>query len=61
MAQIVSHSFVVTVSKLVKDSLKDSPIVSDDQVQVVCHTLPGIMEELLTDPTLIVEVQHLSD
>jgi hypothetical protein len=61
MAQIVSHSFVVTVSKLVKDSVKHEPIVTDDQVHTVTHTLPGILEELLSDATLIVEVQHLSD
>ncbi len=61
MAQIISHSFVVTVSKLVKDSQKDTPIVSGDQLEVVHQTLPGILEELLSDPGLIVEVQQVSD
>ena len=54
MAQIIQKTFVVTISKLVKDNTAEQ-MLSDDQTQNILETIPSIIEELVADPSLIVE------
>ena len=55
MAQIVTQSFLITVSKLVKDQHADSQILSDDQINNILDTLPSILEEIIQDPSVVIE------
>jgi hypothetical protein len=61
MAQIIQTSFVITISKLVKDAQSSSPILDEEQSQLIAQMLPGVVEEVLHDPGMIVEVQLISD
>ena len=54
MAQIIQKTFVVTISKLVKDNTY-APLLSEDQTQNILDTIPSIIEELVDDSSLIVE------
>jgi hypothetical protein len=54
MAQIIQKTFVVTISKLVKDNT-DAPLLSEDQTQNILDTIPSIIQELVDDSSLIVE------
>lgn len=54
MAQIIQKTFVVTVSKLVKDNV-ESELLSADQTQNILEAIPSIIEELVADNSLIVE------
>lgn len=55
MAKIANQTLQLTVSKLVKDRDDDS-VLSDTQLLTLLETLPGVVEELLQDSTLVVEV-----
>lgn len=61
MAQIINTTFVITVSKLVKDSAGYNTVLDSDQVLMLTETLPGILEELLSDTSAIIEVHPISD
>ncbi len=54
MAQIIQKTFVVTISKLVKDNI-DAQLLSTDQTQNILDTIPSIIQELVDDSSLIVE------
>lgn len=55
MAQIVTQSFLITVSKLVKDQHSDIPVLSDEQVTNILETLPSILEEIIQDESAVIE------
>lgn len=57
MAQIISHTLIITVSKLVKDKQVTDSLWDADQTQMLLETLPGVVEQILDDGSLIVEVQ----
>ena len=61
MAQVVHTTFVITVSKLVKDSEAQTPVLDAEQAQLITDTLPGVVEELLNDSTVVIEVQSITD
>lgn len=54
MAQIIQQTFVVTISKLVKDGT-DQSLLTSEQTLNVLQTICTIIEELVADPALIVE------
>lgn len=54
MAQIIQKTFVVTISKLVKDNTEQD-LLTNEQTLNVLETIPTIIEELVADPSLIVE------
>jgi len=54
MAKIIQKTFVVTISKLVKDNI-DAQLLSTDQTQNILDTIPSIIQELVDDSSLIVE------
>lgn len=58
MAKIVTDQFVITLSRLVKDD-QHTPCVNQDQQQAILMSVPSIMEEILSDPQIMVEVDHL--
>jgi len=61
MAQVIQTTFVVTISKLVKDSQVDTPVLDALQTTTIQQMLPGVVEEVLGDSSVIVEVQSLAD
>ena len=61
MAQVIRSTFVITVSKLVKNNADQQAVLDSDQIQMVTETLPGILEELLADSAAIIEVQPITD
>lgn len=61
MAQVIHSTFVITVSKLVKNNAAQHAVLDSDQIQMVTETLPGILEELLADSAAIIEVQPITD
>lgn len=54
MAQIIQKTFVVTISKLVKDHTQYH-ILTEEQTQHILDAIPSIIEELVADASLIVE------
>lgn len=61
MAQVIQTTFVVTISKLVKDNQSDAGVLDADQALLIQQMLPGVVEEVLGDSSVIVEVQSISD
>jgi hypothetical protein len=61
MAQILQQTFVITVSKLVRDAHEHVAVLDADQTDLIQRTLPGVVEELIADATVIVEAHTLSD
>lgn len=55
MAQIVTRSFMITVSKLVKDTHMEDQILTEDQVNNILETLPSILEEIIQDSSVVIE------
>jgi hypothetical protein len=39
----------------VKDQHADSQILSDDQINNILDTLPSILEEIIQDPSVVIE------
>ena len=54
MAKIISNRYIITLSKLVKESYSDIqvPMIDDN----VIETLQSAVEELINDETVIVEI-----
>lgn len=61
MAQVIQTTFVVTISKLVKDAQVAPPVLDAEQAALIQQMLPGVVEEVLNDPGVIVEVQSITD
>jgi len=61
MAQVIQSTFVVTISKLVKDTETATSVLDADQTITIQQMLPGVVEEVLGDSSVIVEVQSISD
>jgi hypothetical protein len=61
MAQVIHSTFVITVSKLVKNNAAQHAVLDSDQIAMITETLPGILEELLADSAAIIEVQPITD
>lgn len=56
MAQIIQQTFMVVVSKLVKDDEVDQSVCSEEQTQMLLDTLPGVVEQILDNHSTVVEV-----
>lgn len=61
MAQIIQTTFIVTISKLVKDDQSESTVLDKEQTQIIQQMLPGVVEEVLADSAVIVEVHPTLD
>lgn len=61
MAQVIQMTFVVTISKLVKDAQASEGVLDAEQSALIQQMLPGVVEEVLNDPGMIVEVQSITD
>lgn len=61
MAQVIQTTFVVTLSKLVKDAQAPQSVLDAEQSALIQQMLPGVVEEVLNDPGVIVEVQSITD
>ena len=55
MASVVNQTFIITVSKLVKQG-GDASVMSDEQMISLMETLPTVVEGLLEDDKLVVEI-----
>lgn len=54
MAHIVQQDISITISKLAKSGTA-AQILSDDQLELVLETVTKVIEEVLDDPSIIVE------
>lgn len=61
MAQVIQTTFVVTISKLVKDAQVSECVLDAEQSALIQQMLPGVVEEVLNDQGVIVEVQSITD
>lgn len=59
MAHIVTDQLVVEFSKLFKGSDDQQYILSDDQVATLAEVIEATVAELLTDPSMVVEVSRV--
>lgn len=57
MAKIATKSIQIQIHKLVKDVESHVHICSSEQLQMLLETLPGVVEQILDDATLVVEIQ----
>jgi hypothetical protein len=55
MASVINQTFIITVSKLVKQG-GDATVMSDEQMISLMETLPTVVEGLLEDDKLVVEI-----
>jgi hypothetical protein len=56
MAHIIQQTFLITISKLVKDDASYHAICSTEQMHMLLDTLPGVVEQILDDASVVVEV-----
>lgn len=56
MAQILQQTYVITLSKLVKDNQLEDPVCPDDVSEALKEALCGVAEQLLDDASVLVEV-----
>lgn len=59
MAKVIEEVIIVKLSRIVKDSSKDTTVVGKDQRKLIEETLPSVVEEVLGDNGIIVEVADL--
>lgn len=61
MAQVIQTTFIVTISKLVKDDQADHPVLDATQAHMIQQMLPGVVEEVLADCGVIVEAHAITE
>lgn len=61
MAKLVEEIVVLKLSKLVKDNSGNDNVLSDEQKALLLATVPALVDEVLSDSSVIVELADLSD
>lgn len=56
MAQILQQTYVITLSKLVKDNETNAPICESDVSDALKEALTSMAEQILDDASVLVEV-----
>lgn len=56
MANIVTQTISIQISKLVKASETNAKAISDEQLMVLAENLPEVLEQLINDDRAIVEI-----
>lgn len=56
MAHVVQEQISIVISKLVKSGSADN-ILTPDQMELVLETVTKVIEEVLDDPSIIVEAE----
>lgn len=59
MAKIIEEVIVIKLSRMVKDSHKDSNVVDSDQRKLIEETIPTLIEEVINDSSVVVEVAEI--
>lgn len=59
MARVLEEVIVIKLSRMVKDNDDSETVVKADQKQLIEETIPALIEEVIGDPTVIVEVADL--
>lgn len=59
MARVIEEIVVIKLSKIVKDSSKDSSVISADQKKLIEDTIPTLIDEVINDSSVIVEIAEL--
>jgi hypothetical protein len=59
MARVLEEVIVIKLSRMVKDNDDSETVVKADQKQLIEDTIPTLIEEVIGDPTVIVEVADL--
>jgi hypothetical protein len=57
MARVIEETITIKLSKIVRDNDKGTSLISDEQMQLIVDTVPSVIEEVLSDNTIIVEVE----
>ncbi len=55
MPQIASQTISITISKLVKNTQDSDSVLDNEQLLNLLETLPGVVEQLLDDASLVIE------
>lgn len=58
MAHILQQNITISISKLVRTSSNNHSVLTDEQLQTLLDTLPSVVEQVLDDPSLVVEALH---
>lgn len=56
MAKVLEEVIVIKLSRMIKDSDSDKSVVDTVQRTLIEQTIPTLIEEVINDPTVIVEV-----
>jgi hypothetical protein len=56
MAHIIQQTFLITISKLVKNDHTQDVVCTPDQTHMLLDTLPGVVEQILEHAPVVVEV-----
>jgi hypothetical protein len=59
MAKVLEQVIIIKLSKMVKDSNKDTSVITTDQTKLIEETIPALVEEVINDPSIVVEVAEL--
>jgi hypothetical protein len=56
MARVIEETITIKLSKIIRDSDKNTEMVTDEQMQLIIATVPSVIDEVLNDNKIIVEV-----
>lgn len=56
MAKVLEEVIVIKLSRMVKDSDAGKSVVDTEQRALIEQTIPALIEEVINDPTVVVEV-----
>ena len=60
MAKLIEELVVIKLSRMVKDSeINSASVTTDEHKALLEATLPALIEEVINDPTIIVELSEL--
>lgn len=59
MAKVIEEVLIIKFSRMVKDSDKSSEVIETAQRKLIAETIPALVEEVINDPTVVVEVAEL--
>lgn len=59
MAKILEDVIVIKLSKMVKNHDSDGEVIDDDTRKLIEETIPKVIEEVLSDTSVVVEIAEL--
>lgn len=59
MAKLIEELVVIKLTKMVRDADADGVVLDDAQKEVLMGTLPALVEEVLSDRSVVVELADI--